>query len=142
MEDLLYVRAEVARERDGERQRGGVALLLDRIDGLARDGHRLAELLLGEPALGAQLLDTVVHRCRWKVSFTSHRCQANFPSSSWRPTAARGTPRARGLRARRRRAGASGARAPWRARGGGRRRATRGGRGTGARWRCPGPRRR
>src|SRR3954466_10790843 len=61
MEDLLYVRAEVAGERDGERQRGRVALLLDRVDRLAGDGHRLAELLLGEAALGPQLLDTVVH---------------------------------------------------------------------------------
>src|SRR3954447_6473631 len=62
MEDLLYVRAEVAGERDREGQRGRVALLLDRVDRLARNGHRLAELLLGEAALGPQLLDTVVHR--------------------------------------------------------------------------------
>src|SRR3954451_16603620 len=79
-EDLLYVRAEVAGERDGERQRGRVALLLDRVDRLAGDGHRLAELLLGQAALGPQLLDTVVHRGGCKGSFTSPRCQASFTS--------------------------------------------------------------
>src|SRR4051794_24424352 len=35
MEDLLYVRAEVAGERDGEGQGGRVALLLDGVDRLA-----------------------------------------------------------------------------------------------------------
>src|SRR3954447_12594805 len=79
MENLLYVRAEVAGERDGERQRGRVALLLDRVDRLAGDGHRLAELLLREAALGPQLLDTVVHGGWCKGSFTSRRCQASFP---------------------------------------------------------------
>jgi hypothetical protein len=46
MEDLLYLRAEVTGERDRQRQRGRVALLLDRVDRLARDVHRLTELLL------------------------------------------------------------------------------------------------
>src|SRR3954467_8855616 len=78
MEDLLYVRAEVAGERDGERQRRGVALLLDRVDRLAGHVHRRAELLLRKAALRAQLLDTVVHRARWKASLTSRACQVCF----------------------------------------------------------------
>src|SRR5215213_8478639 len=68
MEDLLYVHAEVAGERDGERKRRAVALLLDRVDRLAGDVHRRAELLLREPALRAQLLDTVVHRGDGKLA--------------------------------------------------------------------------
>src|SRR4051794_35559074 len=57
MEDLLYSGAEVPGERDRQRQGGRVALLLDRVDRLARHVHRLAELLLGEPALVPQFLD-------------------------------------------------------------------------------------
>src|SRR4051794_8955560 len=81
MEDLLYVRAEVAREREGEGQRGRVALFLDRVDGLARDVHRLPELLLREATLRAEVPDTVVHAGGWKANLTSRVCQAYFPSS-------------------------------------------------------------
>src|SRR5579871_2369607 len=37
IEDLLHRRREEPREQERERQRGGVALLLDRVDGLAGD---------------------------------------------------------------------------------------------------------
>src|SRR3954469_2452281 len=46
MEHLLYGRAEEARQHDRQGQRGRVALLLDGVDRLARDIHRLRQLLL------------------------------------------------------------------------------------------------
>src|SRR5690242_592875 len=51
IEHLLDRDTEEAGERERERQRGGVALLLDRIDGLARHPHRLRQLALGEVLL-------------------------------------------------------------------------------------------
>src|SRR5215207_2161756 len=61
MEYLLYGLVEEARERDRQRQRRCVALLLDRVDGLARDVHRLRELLLGELPVGTEMSDFVAH---------------------------------------------------------------------------------
>src|SRR3954451_22303078 len=49
MEHLFDGRVEVLGERHRQRQRGRVALLLDRVDRLARDAHGLGELLLGQP---------------------------------------------------------------------------------------------
>src|SRR4051812_30370282 len=61
MEDLLHARPEEARQRDGQRQGRRVALFLDGVDGLARDGHGLRELLLREARLGPEGLDLVAH---------------------------------------------------------------------------------
>src|SRR3954452_4932043 len=56
MEDLLYVRAEVAGERDGERQRGRVALLIDRVRATwaAGDWDRFARVVA---PVGARVLE-------------------------------------------------------------------------------------
>src|SRR5688572_9202709 len=59
MEDLLDGAAEVPGQSDRERERGRVALLLDGVDRLAGDAHRLAELLLGERLVGPQGPDFV-----------------------------------------------------------------------------------
>src|SRR4249919_2285901 len=48
MKDLIHRSTEEPRECDGQGKRRGVALLLDRVDRLARDAHRLRKLLLGE----------------------------------------------------------------------------------------------
>src|SRR3954463_4094584 len=79
MEDLLDRLPEVARERDRQRQRRRVALLLDGVDGLARDVHGLSERLLRELPVGAEDADVVSHG--WKANFTSEpsRCQVRFP---------------------------------------------------------------
>src|SRR3954463_15633297 len=69
MEDLLDGLPEVARERDRQRQRRRVALLLDGVDGLARDVHRPRERLLRELPVGAEGTDVVLHV--WKANFTS-----------------------------------------------------------------------
>src|SRR3954468_19492428 len=61
MEHVLHGSLEEARERDGQRQRRRVALLLDRVDGLARDVHGLPELLLRELARRTQGADVVAH---------------------------------------------------------------------------------
>src|SRR3954453_22440024 len=53
MEDLLDAVVEVASERDCEGERGGVALRLDCVDGLAGDAERLAEFGLREAAVGS-----------------------------------------------------------------------------------------
>src|SRR5690348_10545781 len=71
MEDLLDGLPEVARERDRQWQRRRVALLLDGVDGLARDVHRLRERLLRELPVGAESADVVSHL--WKANFTSAR---------------------------------------------------------------------
>src|SRR4051812_25221700 len=68
MEDLLDWLVEVASQRDGQRQRGRVALLLDRVDRLPRDAHRLPELLLGEAACVAELADLVSHGVNGKLA--------------------------------------------------------------------------
>src|SRR5581483_6034483 len=47
IEHLLDRDAEKVGEREGERQRGNVALVLDRVDGLAGHAHRLRQLTLG-----------------------------------------------------------------------------------------------
>src|SRR3954454_6952261 len=69
MEDLLDGLLEVARERDRQGQRRRVALLLDGVDGLARDVHRFRKRLLRELAAGAERADVVLHG--WKANFTS-----------------------------------------------------------------------
>src|SRR3954453_1982450 len=61
MEHVLHGPLEEARQRDGQRQRRRVALLLDGVDGLARDVHRLRELLLGELARRAEGTNVVAH---------------------------------------------------------------------------------
>src|SRR3954465_3765457 len=71
MEDLLDGLPEVVRERDRQRQPRRVALLLDGVDGLARDVHRLRERLLRELPAGAEGADVVLHG--WKANFTSRR---------------------------------------------------------------------
>src|SRR3954470_16309695 len=71
MEDLLDGLPEVVGERDRQRQRRRVALLLDGVDGLARDVHRLRERLLRELPAGAEGADVVLHG--WKADFTSRR---------------------------------------------------------------------
>src|SRR5438093_4861524 len=48
IEDLLHRSLEVPGERDRERQRRRVALLLDRVDRLPGDACRLCQVLLGE----------------------------------------------------------------------------------------------
>jgi hypothetical protein len=70
MKDLLYWSAEVAGERDRERERGRVALLLDRVDRLAGDAHGLAQLFLGETHRRPQRSNFVLHD-GWKASLTS-----------------------------------------------------------------------
>src|SRR5262249_34133035 len=61
IEHLLNTAAEVAGEGQRERQRRGVALLLDRVDRLARhlDGGR--ELALRQPPLCAEVAHAVSH---------------------------------------------------------------------------------
>ena len=68
MEDLLDRSPEVLRERDRQRERRRVALVLDRVDRLARDVHRRPELLLRESALGAQVPDLVLHLVDGKLA--------------------------------------------------------------------------
>src|SRR5262245_51918677 len=76
IEDLLHGGREVAGESERQRQRGGVALGLDRVDGLPRHADRLAEIGLGEAPLGSQLADGVLHGCQ--VSLSSIRCQVSL----------------------------------------------------------------
>src|SRR5262249_1472638 len=64
IEHLLLRSPEEPCEREGERQGRGVALLLDRVDRLPRDVHRLGELPLRETELGPQLPDQVPHRVK------------------------------------------------------------------------------
>jgi hypothetical protein len=61
IEHLLDRCREVPRERQRERQRGRVALRLDRVDRLPRDIDRGRELPLRQPTLGSQLAHPVLH---------------------------------------------------------------------------------
>src|SRR5262249_689645 len=61
IEDLLHRLAEVARERQRERQRGGVPALLDRVGRLSGHLHRLGQLSLRQAPLGAQRANLVLH---------------------------------------------------------------------------------
>src|SRR5262245_25538962 len=61
MEHLLNGRLEVARERERERERGHVAPLLDRVDRLARDGHRRRQGALGQARRRPSLSHVVLH---------------------------------------------------------------------------------
>ena len=62
-EDVLDAPVEDTRDREGERKARVVALVLDRVDGLARDGEVLGELGLRPVALGAQDAEAVLHAC-------------------------------------------------------------------------------
>src|SRR5947209_18302100 len=61
IEHLLDRDPEKPGEREGERQRRGVALVLDRVDGLARHPHRLRQLALGQVLLNPQRTHLVLH---------------------------------------------------------------------------------
>src|SRR5262249_23305875 len=61
MEHRLHWNVEEAAEGEGERKGRCIAPRLDRVDGLARDAHRLREVRLREPPLEPPLLDVVVH---------------------------------------------------------------------------------
>src|SRR5947209_5284633 len=61
IEHLLDRDPEKPGEREGERQRRGVALVLDRVDGLARHSHRLRQLALGQVLLNPQRTHLVLH---------------------------------------------------------------------------------
>src|SRR3984957_5037946 len=71
IEHLLHRDAEVASQRHRQRQRGGVAPGLDRVDRLPGHPHRLGELALGQVALGPQSAHEVLHRL-------GSPCQANL----------------------------------------------------------------
>src|SRR5262249_53390197 len=53
IEHLLHRRSEEAGQRERERQRRRIALLLDRVDRLPRDLDRRRQLTLREPALAS-----------------------------------------------------------------------------------------
>ena len=61
MEHLFYGRVEVSGERDRQRERRRVALFFDRVDRLARDVHRLGELLLRQRVRRAEVSHLVLH---------------------------------------------------------------------------------
>src|SRR5690242_3462533 len=61
---LLDRDTEEAGESQGERQRGGVTLVLDRVDGLAGHPHRLGQLPLGQVLLDTQRAHAVLHHLR------------------------------------------------------------------------------
>src|SRR2546423_12188752 len=69
MEHLLHSGAEKPGDADGQRQRGIVAALLDRVDRLPRDAERMAQILLRQAFGLAQGPHVVPHE--WKVCFTS-----------------------------------------------------------------------
>src|SRR5262249_37820887 len=71
IEYLLHRRSEEPGQRERERQRGRVALLLDRVDRLARHAHRLGQLPLRQTAVGPQLSDQVPHRRKACLTRTS-----------------------------------------------------------------------
>src|SRR5262249_36958007 len=64
IEHLLDSRSEEPGERERERQRGRVALLLDRVDRLARDAQRRRQVTLGQRSLCPQLAHPIPHRAR------------------------------------------------------------------------------
>src|SRR5690242_3899955 len=61
IEHLLHCGLEIPREREGQRQRGRVALLLDRVDRLARHVQVGRKLALGQPPEGPQFSHGVSH---------------------------------------------------------------------------------
>src|SRR3954467_8305995 len=90
MEHVLHGHPEVPRERHRQRQRRRVALLLDRVDRLARDVHRLRELLLRELALGAEAADFVAH----DVKLACHPLDVKHALHSKRPGGSQRAPTA------------------------------------------------
>ena len=61
MEHLLHCGGEQVSQRQGEREGRGVALRLDRVDGLAGDAGPLGQLGLGETVLAAEPTHLVAH---------------------------------------------------------------------------------
>jgi len=61
IEHLLDCDAEVPGESESQRERGGVALVLDRVDGLARHPHRRRQLALGQVLPHPQRAHLVLH---------------------------------------------------------------------------------
>src|SRR5262245_53862516 len=61
IEHRLHIRLEVPGEGEREREGGGVALLLDRVDRLPRDVERSGQLSLREPPCGTQFAHPVLH---------------------------------------------------------------------------------
>src|SRR4051812_25103524 len=74
MEDLLNGLAEEAGERDRQRKRRRVALLLDGVDGLARHVHGLRQLLLGELVRRSEASDVVAHGGKRALLYVKLAC--------------------------------------------------------------------
>src|SRR5262249_29724986 len=64
IEHLLDRDAKIPGERQRQRKRGGIALVLDRVDGLARHSHRLRQLALGQVLSHPHVAHRVLHRPR------------------------------------------------------------------------------
>src|SRR5579864_2244825 len=64
IENLLHRPLEVPCQRDRKRERGRVALGLDRVDRLPGNLHRCAELGLSQASTAPQSGDPVPHRCQ------------------------------------------------------------------------------
>src|SRR6516225_8240966 len=91
MENLLDGNAEKPGDRDGQRQRRGIAAGLDRVDRLPGHVHALGEVALRQPFRGTALPHVIPHRgapdCQARLScFHSAgppcRCQTSLSSSA------------------------------------------------------------